>query len=131
MIILHGIFVCIPRKYWLQAGVSDRITLHLAPASETLAKFLDEGKANSFDVAFIDADKESYDLYYENSLALVRPGGLIMIDNVLRGGDVANPLTKSEATKSIQSLNQKLHQDSRVHITLVPIGDGVTLAQKI
>ena len=121
----------VARRYWSEAGVADRITLHIAPASQTLDELLANGKANTFDAAFIDADKESYDVYFERSLGLVRPGGLIMIDNVLRGGDAANPATESEATQSIQSLNKKLHQDSRVHLTLVPIGDGVTLLQKV
>ncbi len=119
------------RKYWAEAGVGDRITLHIAPASETLNDLLASGKADTFDAAFIDADKESYDVYFEKSLALVRPGGLIMIDNVLRGGDSANPATESASTQSIRALNKKLHQDPRVHLTLVPIGDGVTLLQKI
>lgn len=119
------------RKYWAEAGIADRITLHIAPASETLNDLLASGKADTFDAAFIDADKESYDVYFEKSLALVRPGGLIMIDNVLRGGDSANPATESASTQSIRALNKKLHQDPRVHLTLVPIGDGVTLLQKI
>ena len=121
----------VARRYWSEAGVADRITLHIAPASQTLKNLLASGKANTFDAAFIDADKESYDVYFERSLALIRPGGLIMIDNVLRGGDAANPATESAATLSIQALNKKLHQDSRVHLTLIPIGDGVTLLQKV
>ena len=121
----------IARRYWEEAGIADRITLRIAPASDTLAALLEDGQADTFDAAFIDADKESYDLYFESSLALVRPGGLIMIDNVLRGGDAANPSTESIATQSIQALNKKLHQDPRIHLTLVPIGDGVTVAQKI
>ena len=86
--------------------------------------------ADSFDVAFIDADKENYDLYFERSLALVRSGGLIMIDNVLRGGDAANSATESQSTQSIQALNRKLHTDPRVNLSLVPIGDGLTLVRK-
>lgn len=121
----------VARRYWSEAGVADRITLHIAPASQTLDELLASGKADTFDAAFIDADKESYDVYFERSLSLVRPGGLIMIDNVLRGGDATNPATESAATQSIQTLNKKLHQDSRVHLTLVPIGDGVTLLQKV
>ena len=121
----------IARRYWSEAGVADRITLRLAPASETLDDLLAEGRADTFDAAFIDADKENYDLYYECSLALVRPGGLIMIDNVLRGGDSANSATKSLSTQSIQALNKKLHTDPRVNLSLVPIGDGLTLIHKI
>ena len=119
------------RRYWSEAGVADRITLRLAPASETLDDLLAEGRADTFDAAFIDADKENYDLYFERSLALVRPGGLIMIDNVLRGGDSANSATQSLSTQCIQALNKKLHTDPRVNLSLVPIGDGLTLIHKI
>ena len=118
-------------RYWSEAGVADRIALRLAPASQTLDDLLAEGRADTFDAAFIDADKENYDLYFERSLALVRPGGLIMIDNVLRGGDAADSATKSLDTQSIQALNKKLHTDPRVNLSLVPIGDGVTLLYKI
>ena len=121
----------IARRYWDEAGVADRIALHLAPASDTLSALLENGQGDTFDAAFIDADKESYDLYFERSLELIRPGGVIMIDNVLRGGDAANPATESAATQSIQALNRKLHRDPRIHLTLVPIGDGLTLAQKL
>ncbi len=121
----------IARRYWSEAGVADRITLRLAPASETLDDLLAEGRADTFDAAFIDADKRNYDLYFERSLALVRPGGLIMIDNVLRGGDAANSATESLDTQSIQALNRKLHTDPRVYLSLVPIGDGLTLVRKI
>jgi len=124
-------FTQIARKYWSDAGVEDRITLHIAPASETLSKLIKAGRDNSFDAAFIDADKESYDIYFEKSLSLVRSGGLLMIDNVLRNGDAANPSTESDETQSIQALNKKLHHDSRIHLSLVPIGDGLTIAQKI
>ena len=121
----------IARRCWSEAGVADRITLRLAPASETLDDLLAEGRTDTFDAAFIDADKENYDLYFERSLALVRPGGLIMIDNVLRGGDSANSATQSLSTQSIQALNKKLHKDPRVNLSLVPIGDGLTLIHKI
>ena len=124
-------FTAIARRYWSEAGVADRITLRLLPASDTLSELLADGYANTFDAAFIDADKEEYDLYFERSMELVRPGGLIMIDNVLRDGDAANPETDSQATQSIQALNKKLFHDARVHLTLVPIGDGLTLVQKI
>jgi caffeoyl-CoA O-methyltransferase len=121
----------IARRYWSEAGIADRITLRLAPASETLDDLLAEGRADTYDAAFIDADKGNYDLYFERSLALVRPGGLIMIDNVLRGGDAANSATESLDTQSIQALNRKLHTDPRVTLSLVPIGDGLTLVRKI
>ncbi|MDE2827425.1 MAG: class I SAM-dependent methyltransferase [Bacteroidota bacterium] len=121
----------IARRYWSEAGVADLIALRVAPASETLDDLLAEGRADTFDAAFIDADKENYDLYFEHCLALVRPGGLIMIDNVLRGGDSANSATESLSTQSIQALNRKLHTDPRVNLSLVPIGDGLTLVRKI
>lgn len=121
----------IARRYWSEAGVADRITLRLAPASKTLDDLLAEDRTDTFDAAFIDADKENYDLYFERCLALVRPGGLIMIDNVLRGGDSANSATESLSTQSIQALNRKLHSDPRVNLSLVPIGDGLTLVRKI
>ncbi len=124
-------FTNIARRYWSEAGVNDRITLYIGPASETLSTLIESGKENTFDAAFIDADKESYDIYFEKSLQLIRPGGLLMIDNVLRNGDAANPMSESTETQSIQSLNKKLHQDSRIHLSVVPIGDGLTIAQKI
>ena len=127
---VSDVYAKIARRYWSEAGVADRITLRLAPASETLDDLLADDRADTFDAAFIDADKESYDLYFERSLALVRPGGLIMIDNVLRGGDSANSATESLSTQSIQALNRKLHTDPRVNLSLVPIGDGLTLARK-
>ena len=118
-------------RYWKEAGVAHKIDLCLAPAAITLAQLLEEGKENTFDLAFIDADKEGYDAYYEYSLRLVRPGGLVLIDNVLRKGTVAGPPSRNKATAAIQALNRKLHKDPRIHLGLVPIGDGVTLAQKI
>ncbi len=124
-------FTNIARRYWSEAGVNDRIALYIGPASETLSTLIESGKENTFDAAFIDADKESYDIYFEKSLQLIRPGGLLMIDNVLRNGDAANPMSESTETQSIQSLNKKLHQDSRIHLSVVPIGDGLTIAQKI
>ncbi|MBL1176403.1 class I SAM-dependent methyltransferase [Pantanalinema sp. GBBB05] len=123
-------YTTIARCYWQQAGVADKIELHLAPALETLDRLLAEGAANSFDFAFIDADKSNYDAYYERTLQLVRPGGLIAIDNVLWSGRVADPTVTDNRTQHIRALNQKMHQDSRVLISLVPIADGLTLALK-
>lgn len=123
-------YTAIARRYWQQAGVADKIELHLAPALETLDQLLADGQANSFDFAFIDADKINYEPYYERSLQLVRPGGLIAVDNVLWSGRVANPNTDAPSTKTIQAFNAKLHQDERVSISLVPIADGLTLARK-
>ena len=124
-------YTAVARRYWQEAGVADKIETRIAPAADTLAALLAEGHGGTFDLAFIDADKESYDTYYEFTLQLLRPGGLVLIDNVLRKGDAAGPLSASAATASIQKLNRKIHADERVHISLVPIGDGLTLAQKV
>ncbi len=123
-------FTAIARRYWEKAGVSNKIDLHLAPALETLDQLLASGQANTFDFAFIDADKSNYDNYYERALQLVRPGGLIAIDNVLWSGAVADPQIQDTRTNAIRALNQKLHQDERVTLSLIPIADGVTLARK-
>ncbi len=112
------------RKAWADAGVADRIELRLGPATETLAS-LDE---DSFDLAFIDADKPSYDAYYEGCLRVVRPGGLIMIDNTLWSGRVADPSQNDEQVTAIRALNEKIATDERVDHTILPIGDGLTMA---
>lgn len=123
-------WTAIGQRYWHEAGVADKIDLRIAPALMTLDALLAEGAANSFDFAFIDADKLSYDAYYERALRLVRPGGLIAIDNVLWGGSVADPSDQDEDTRAIRALNDKIHRDPRVDMSLLPIGDGVTLALK-
>ncbi|WP_414541297.1 class I SAM-dependent methyltransferase [Nostoc sp. CCY0012] len=123
-------FTAIARRYWQQAGVSDKIDLHIAPAMETLDKLLAAGETGSFDFAFIDADKSNYEGYYERSLQLVRPGGLIAIDNVLWSGKVADPEIQDNRTTKIRAFNEKLHQDQRVSLSLIPIADGLTLARK-
>ncbi len=119
----------IARRYWEKAGVLHKIDLHIAPAVETLDKLI-QTEAETFDFAFIDADKSGYDDYYERCLQLVRPGGLIAIDNVLWFGRVADKEVQDNRTKKIRALNAKLHSDARVNISLVPIGDGLTLAMK-
>ncbi|MBD2506556.1 class I SAM-dependent methyltransferase [Nostoc muscorum FACHB-395] len=123
-------FTAIARRYWQEAGVADKIDLRLAPGLETLDQLLATGQGETFDFAFIDADKENYDGYYERSLQLLRPGGLIAIDNVLWSGQVADPENQDESTQSIRALNEKLHHDERVTLSLVPIADGLTLAIK-
>ncbi|MEH2372748.1 class I SAM-dependent methyltransferase [Nostoc sp.] len=123
-------FTAIARRYWQEAGVADKIDLRLAPALETLDQLLATGQAETFDFAFIDADKENYDAYYERSLQLIRPGGLIAIDNVLWSGKVADPQYQDESTQAVRALNEKLHHDERVTLSLVPIADGLTLAIK-
>jgi predicted O-methyltransferase YrrM len=123
-------YTSIARHYWQQAGVADKIDLHIAPALETLDKLLTAGEAGTFDFAFIDADKGNYENYYERSLELIRPGGLIAIDNVLWSGKVADTEVQDNQTNKIRALNRKLHQDSRITLSLVPIADGLTLAIK-
>ncbi len=123
-------YTAVARRYWEAAGVAEKIELQLAPALETLDKLLESGQAETFDFAFIDADKGNYYGYYERSLQLIRPGGLIAIDNVLWSGRVADPQVQDNRTNKIRALNQKLHQDLRITISLVPIGDGLTLARK-
>lgn len=123
-------YTSVARRYWQEAGVADKVDLRIAPALETLDRLLAEGQAGTFDFAFIDADKGNYDGYYERSLQLLRPGGLIAIDNVLWGGDVADPEVQDNSTQAIRALNEKLHQDERVSLSLLPVADGLTLALK-
>jgi len=121
----------IAQRYWEEAGVASKIKLHLKPALETLQDLLKQGQANSFDFAFIDADKEKYDGYYEACLQLLRPGALIAIDNVLWGGAVIDLKDQTPPTLAIRKLNQKISKDERVFISLIPIGDGLTLVRKL
>lgn len=120
----------IARRHWRAAGIQERIDLRLAPAAETLKALEQEGRGESFDFVFIDADKKNYDFYYEAALRLVRPGGLIAIDNVLWGGRVVDLAITDEDTAAIRMLNQKIHADARVSLAMLPLGDGLTLARK-
>lgn len=120
----------IARRYWEKAGVAGKIELNLRPATETLDKLIEAGEAGSFDFAFIDADKTNYDAYYERALVLVRSGGLIAIDNVLWGGSVVDDSRQDEDTKAIRALNTKLREDERIDLSMLPVGDGLTLAVK-
>ncbi len=120
----------IARRYWAEAGVAHKIDLRLAPALETLDGLLAEGQRNSFDFAFLDADKVSYGDYYERMLELVRPGGLLLVDNVLWSGAVADPAVQDRDTLALRAFNQRLHQDQRVSLSLLPLADGLTLARK-
>lgn len=122
-------WTAIARRYWEQARIEDKIDLRLAPAMETLEKLVQTRQENSFDFVFIDADKPNYDAYYEYCLKLVRPGGLIALDNTLAQGRVVKDAT-SQYARTIRALNKKLHADTRVDISLVPIADGLTLARK-
>jgi predicted O-methyltransferase YrrM len=123
-------YTAIARRYWQLAGVDPKIDLHIAPALQTLDQLLAAGEVETFDLAFIDADKTNYDAYYEKSLQLLRSGGLILIDNVLWSGAVADPNAMDAETLALRALNQKLHQDDRIELSLLPIADGLTLAMK-
>ncbi len=123
-------FTSVARRYWAEAGVADKITLRIGPAAKTLQQLLAEGYRESFDFAFIDADKEAYDTYYELALQLVRPGGLIVLDNMLRHGEVLNPAVTEPGSLALRQLNEKLARDSRVRAVLLPVVDGVTLVWK-
>ena len=120
----------VARRYWEEAGVADKIDLRLAPASDTLAALVGEGAAGSFDFALIDADKELYPAYYEQALTLVRPGGVIAIDNTLWRGTVVDPAATKPKTETFRSFNAFVHADERVTQVLLPLGDGLTLARK-
>jgi predicted O-methyltransferase YrrM len=118
------------RRYWARAGVEGKIDLRIAPALETLSALLAAGGAGTFDFIFIDADKPNYAAYYERALELVRVGGIIAFDNTLWSGAVADAKDQTENTRALRALNDLLHKDERVTISLLPLGDGVTLAMK-
>jgi predicted O-methyltransferase YrrM len=120
----------VAQKYWQQAGLDHKISLHLRPAEETLQWLLDEGREGEFDFIFIDADKQNYTIYYEMALTLVRQGGLIAIDNTLWSGDVADPENMQPGTRAIRRMNDRLKIDDRVEKCMLPIGDGLSLALK-
>jgi len=120
----------IARQFWREAGVSARIELRLQPALKTLGELLAAGGAGGFDFAFIDADKTGYRAYYDEILKLVRTGGLIAVDNTLWDGEVANPSAQDADTVALRAFNDYVHRDERVDLSLVPIGDGLTLLRK-
>jgi caffeoyl-CoA O-methyltransferase len=120
----------VARRYWHEAGIAAKIQLHLQPALVTLDALVAAGQSGSFDFAFIDADKTAYDAYYERCLTLLRPGGLLAVDNTLWSGAVADPADQRESTRALRALNQKIAGDTRVSASLVPIGDGLYLARK-
>jgi caffeoyl-CoA O-methyltransferase len=123
-------WTAIARRFWREAGVDHKIELKLQPATRTLEQLLAAGEAGHYDFAFIDADKPAYDTYYELLLKLLRPGGLIAIDNTLWSGQVANPDDRDPNTVALRALNDKLHRDERIDLSLLPVGDGLTLARK-
>lgn len=120
----------IARRYWAEAGVADKIELRLGPGLAGLDGLLAEGAAATIDFAFVDADKGSYPAYHERMMELVRPGGLVAYDNVLWGGAVADPSDTDEDTESIRKLNELVATDARVDVSMIPIGDGLTLARR-
>jgi len=120
----------VARRFWKQAGVSERIRLELRPALETQDGMLADGQADAFDFAFIDADKVNYDAYYEACLKLIRPGGLICVDNTLWGGSVIDSTKHDADTEAIRTFNRKLRDDDRIGLSMLPIADGLTLALK-
>src|SRR5690606_22167936 len=122
-------YTAIARRHWQDAGVADRIELVIAPASRTLEARLAAGDAGRHDFAFIDADKAGYLGYYEQLLKLLRPGGLIVVDNTLWNGEVANPENREANTVALRAFNDALHHDARIDLSLLPVGDGLTLAR--
>lgn len=123
-------FTAVARRTWERAGISHKIDLRLGPALDTLDDLIAGGCSGSFDLAFIDADKANYDGYYERALILLRPGGLLLVDNVLWSGKVADPAVADGDTAAIRDLNGKIHVDPRVTMSLLPVADGLTLALK-
>jgi caffeoyl-CoA O-methyltransferase len=123
-------WTAVARRYWAAAGMDHKIDLRLAPALQTLDALVADGQSGRFDFAFIDADKERYLEYYERVLRLLRPGGLVAVDNTLWSGRVADPEVADADTVALRHFNECLHRDERVDLSLVPIGDGLTLARK-
>jgi predicted O-methyltransferase YrrM len=121
----------VARRYWTEAGVVDRVDLRLGPALETLDALVAEGAGGSYDFAFLDADKGNYAAYYERILGLLRPGGLLGIDNVLWSGRVIDPAEDDESTRALRDLNERIAADTRVQIAMLPIGDGLSLVRKL
>ena len=123
-------WTAIARRFWREAGVEHKIELKLQPAVRTLEELLAAGETGCYDFAFVDADKPAYDTYYELLLKLLRPGGLMALDNTLWSGAVADPNEREPNTVALRALNDKLHRDERIDLSLLPVGDGLTLARK-
>ncbi len=123
-------WTAIAREHWAAAGVAEKIELIIGPAAQSLDALLAEGRGGSYDFAFLDADKTNQEIYFERALALLRPGGLVAVDNVLWGGRVADPAIADQDTEAIRALNARLLDDQRVTLAMLPVGDGLTLARK-
>ena len=123
-------YTSVGRPHWDKAGLADKIDLRLGPAVETLDAMIAAGETGTYDMAFIDADKENYGHYYERCLSLLRVGGLILVDNVLWGGRVADASEQDDSTTAIRALTKKMHGDNRIDFSLIPVGDGLSLAVK-
>lgn len=123
-------YAAVARKHWAAAGLADRIDLRMGPAHNTLAGMIAKGEAGTFDYAFIDADKARYNLYYERCLELVRPGGLVALDNTLWDGKVIDPAVTDLDTQAIRAINEKIFKDARVSLSFLPFADGLTLVRK-
>ena len=123
-------YTAVARRYWAEAGVAERIELRLGAAIDTLERLIGEGESGRFDFAFIDADKPNYRGYYEHCLVLLRPGGLLAVDNVLWEGKVADATVTDENTEAIRVFNARISGDERVTLSMLPVGDGLTLARK-
>ncbi len=123
-------YTSVGHPHWKKAGLALKIDLRLGPAVETLDVMIAAGESGQYDMAFIDADKKNYGLYYESCLTLLRPGGLILVDNVLWGGRVADPAEQDESTQAIRALTKKMHADERIDFSMLPVGDGLSLAVK-
>lgn len=118
------------KPFWQQAGVADRIELRLGPATETVQRMIDEGDSGSFDLVFIDCNKKAYDIYYEAALQLLRSGGVVVVDNIFWNGAVLRADAQEKSTRAIRALAHKMHDDERINLAVLPIGDGMTLAVK-
>jgi predicted O-methyltransferase YrrM len=123
-------YTSVARRYWAEAGVADRVDLRIGPGIDSLDALLAEGRENTFDLAFIDADKKSYPDYYERCVRLVRPGGVVALDNVLWGGEIADMAKQDRDTLALRAVNALVRDDERVTEVMLPVADGMTLARK-